>query len=185
MMYANAWPFEGASHAPTTERQRAVGRVVFSAEQLEGITRPLRISESGSLRIRLPRGEGRGIDAVLRQHCRRHCLRRSVRDRNRCPIRHLHHGRNARLREGLPFRWASRDVGCAPDRGGWRSPRLAAARDHPVRPRAFDAQPRRRNGRERDTEYFSRLWSSDEPRDRKQSQKVTSPIDGGSGGAIV
>jgi urease accessory protein len=32
---------------------------------LNGRTRPMRIEESGSMRIRLPRGEGTGLDAVL------------------------------------------------------------------------------------------------------------------------
>ena len=64
-MYVSAWPFEAASQLPSAQRQRAVGRVAFSAVALDGRTRPMRIEESGSMRIRLPRGEGNGIDAVL------------------------------------------------------------------------------------------------------------------------
>jgi urease accessory protein len=64
-MYVSAWPFDGASQASSPQRQRAVGRVAFSASSLNGRTRPMRIEESGSMRIRLPRREGTGIDAVL------------------------------------------------------------------------------------------------------------------------
>jgi len=64
-MYANAWPFDGAPQSVASQRQRAIGRVAFSASALNGRTRPVRIEESGSLRIRLLRGEGVGLDAVL------------------------------------------------------------------------------------------------------------------------
>jgi urease accessory protein len=64
-MYVNAWPFEGAPGSIVPERQRAIGRVAFSAAGLNGRTRPMRIEESGSMRIRLPKGEGRGLDGVL------------------------------------------------------------------------------------------------------------------------
>lgn len=64
-MYVNAWPFDGAPQTTAPLRQRAVGRVAFSAASLSGRTRPARISESGSMRIRLPRGEGAGLDAVI------------------------------------------------------------------------------------------------------------------------
>lgn len=64
-MYVNAWPFDGVSQSASPQRQRAVGRVFFSAMALSGRTRPMRIEESGSMRIRLPNGEGAGIDAVL------------------------------------------------------------------------------------------------------------------------
>ncbi|QRM30986.1 urease accessory protein UreD [Microvirga sp. VF16] len=64
-MSVSAWPFDGASQLPSSQRQRAVGRVAFSATELGGRTRPARIEESGSMRIRLPKGEGNRIDAVL------------------------------------------------------------------------------------------------------------------------
>ncbi|WP_262296478.1 urease accessory protein UreD [Microvirga sesbaniae] len=64
-MYVSAWPFDGSSQPVSQQRQRAVGRVAFSAAGLGGRTRPMRIEESGSMRIRLPKGEGRGLDAVL------------------------------------------------------------------------------------------------------------------------
>jgi len=64
-MYVNAWPFEGVSQSTIPERQRAIGRVAFSAAGLNGRTRPMRIEESGSMRIRLPKGEGWGLDGVL------------------------------------------------------------------------------------------------------------------------
>jgi urease accessory protein len=64
-MYVNAWPFDGVSQAEGSLRQRAVGRIAFSAMALNGRTRPARISESGSMRIRLPKCEGAGIEAVL------------------------------------------------------------------------------------------------------------------------
>lgn len=64
-MYVNAWPFDGASPSTNSQRQRAVGRVAFSAAGLNGFTRPMRIEESGSMRIRIPKGEGAGLDAVL------------------------------------------------------------------------------------------------------------------------
>ncbi|WP_230531522.1 urease accessory protein UreD [Microvirga roseola] len=59
-MSVSALPFDAAAL-----RQRAVGRVAFSAMSLDRRTRPVRIEESGSMRIRLPRGEGAGLDAVL------------------------------------------------------------------------------------------------------------------------
>lgn len=64
-MYVNAWPFDGALQSAPPQRQRAVGRVAFSAMSLNGRTRPLRIEECGSMRIRLPKGAGAGLDAVL------------------------------------------------------------------------------------------------------------------------
>jgi urease accessory protein len=64
-MYVSAWPFDGHSQSVTPQRQRAVGRVAFSAARLSGRTRPMQIEESGSMRIRLPKGEGTGLDAVL------------------------------------------------------------------------------------------------------------------------
>lgn len=64
-MYVNAWPFDGASQATAPQRQRALGRVAFSAAGLNGSTRPMRIEESGSMRIRIPKSEGAGLDAVL------------------------------------------------------------------------------------------------------------------------
>jgi urease accessory protein len=64
-MYVNAWPFDAAPRTETPSRQRAVGRVMFSAAALNGCTRPIRIAESGSMRIRLPRTRGTGLDAVV------------------------------------------------------------------------------------------------------------------------
>jgi urease accessory protein len=64
-MYVSAWPFDGVSQSVSPQRQRAVGRVAFSAAGLSGRTRPMQIEESGSMRIRLPKGEGSGLDAVL------------------------------------------------------------------------------------------------------------------------
>ncbi len=64
-MYVNAWPFDASAQATTARRQRAMGRVTFGARGLNGRTRPMRIEESGSMRIRLPKGEGTGLDAVL------------------------------------------------------------------------------------------------------------------------
>src|SRR5215217_7078086 len=61
MMFVSASPFDGVP----TLRQRAVGRVSFAAASFHGRTRPMRIEESGSMRIRLPKGEGAGLDAVL------------------------------------------------------------------------------------------------------------------------
>ena len=60
-MFVSGLPFDGVP----AKRQRAVGRVSFAAAALNGRTRPMRIEESGSMRIRLPRGEGAGLDAVL------------------------------------------------------------------------------------------------------------------------
>lgn len=64
-MYVSAWPFDGVSQSVSPQRQRAVGRVAFSAAGLGGRTRPMQIEESGSMRIRLPKGEGSEIGAVL------------------------------------------------------------------------------------------------------------------------
>lgn len=64
-MYVNAWPFDGATQTVNLPRQRAAGRVTFSAAAIDARTRPARIAESGSVRIRLPRSEGPGLDAVL------------------------------------------------------------------------------------------------------------------------
>ncbi|MBF9197316.1 urease accessory protein UreD [Microvirga terrestris] len=60
-MFVSALPFDGVP----ARRQRAFGRVSFAAAALNGRTRPMRIEESGSMRIRLPKGEGAGLDAVL------------------------------------------------------------------------------------------------------------------------
>jgi urease accessory protein len=60
-MFVSALPFDGTPAL----RQRAVGRVSFAAAALNGRTRPMRIEESGSMRIRLPKGEGAGLNAVL------------------------------------------------------------------------------------------------------------------------
>ncbi|EIM28151.1 urease accessory protein UreH [Microvirga lotononidis] len=64
-MSVSAWPFDGVSPSIDRQRQRAVGRVAFSAAGLDGRTRPMRIEESGSMRIRLPKSRGSGLDAVL------------------------------------------------------------------------------------------------------------------------
>lgn len=53
------------SEETSPPRQRALGRVSFGATALDRRTRPVRIEESGSMRIRLPKGEGTGLDAVL------------------------------------------------------------------------------------------------------------------------
>ncbi|RDI60813.1 urease accessory protein [Microvirga subterranea] len=64
-MYVNASPFDGLPPIAGLSRQRAVGRVAFAAAAFDGRTRPARISESGSMRIRLPNGAGTGLEAVL------------------------------------------------------------------------------------------------------------------------
>jgi urease accessory protein len=64
-MYVNAWPFDGVSRAGNLQRQRANGRVAFSAASVDGRTRPMRIQESGSMRIRLPKTPVPSIEAVL------------------------------------------------------------------------------------------------------------------------
>lgn len=64
-MYVNAWPFDGTPQSTIPQRQRAIGRIAFTATGLDGCTRPMRIEESGSMRIRLPKSEGEGLDAVL------------------------------------------------------------------------------------------------------------------------
>src|SRR4051794_13305557 len=64
-MSVSAWPFDGVSPSGIQQRQRAVGRVAFSAVGFGDRTRPMRIEESGSMRIRLPKGKGGGLDAVL------------------------------------------------------------------------------------------------------------------------
>ncbi|WP_246505076.1 urease accessory protein UreD [Microvirga antarctica] len=64
-MYANDWPSDNSARVPVVGRQRAVGRIAFSAQQIEGLTRPMRIAESGSMRIRLPKNASSGIDAVI------------------------------------------------------------------------------------------------------------------------
>lgn len=64
-MYANAWPFDGHSQSASPQRQRADGRVLFSAARLGERTRPMRIQEHGSMRVRLPKALGERIEAVL------------------------------------------------------------------------------------------------------------------------
>jgi urease accessory protein len=64
-MYVSAWPSDGVARTTALTRQRALGRVALGVGSFDGTTRPLRVAESGSLRVRLPRGEGRGLDAVL------------------------------------------------------------------------------------------------------------------------
>ncbi len=64
-MYVNAWPSDAISRADNLQRQRADGQVAFSAARLDGRTRPMRIQESGSMRIRLPKAPGPSLEAVL------------------------------------------------------------------------------------------------------------------------
>lgn len=64
-MSVNAWQSDDSSQLGNLERQRANGRVAFSAVQLDRSTRPMRIQESGSMRIRLPKVPGPAIEAVL------------------------------------------------------------------------------------------------------------------------
>ena len=64
-MSVNVSPSEVIVVRPPAGRQRAVGKVQLGAVHLEGRTRPMRIAESGSMRIRLPRGSEQGIDAVI------------------------------------------------------------------------------------------------------------------------
>jgi urease accessory protein len=45
---------------------RAIGRVALEAKAVAGVSRPFRVYEAGSLRIRFPNGDGRGaLDAVI------------------------------------------------------------------------------------------------------------------------
>jgi urease accessory protein len=46
-------------------RQRALGRVALSVARLGAATRPVRIAESGALRVRLPRVAGAALEGVL------------------------------------------------------------------------------------------------------------------------
>jgi len=64
-MSVSALPFRSVSPIPSPQRQRAVGHVSFGAMALGGQTRPARIAESGSVRVRLPRSGGAGLEAVL------------------------------------------------------------------------------------------------------------------------
>ena len=64
-MFVNVLPSDDLPVVRAASRQRAFGKVAFSAEKIDGLTRPLRIAESGSLRIRLPRRRDRQIEAVL------------------------------------------------------------------------------------------------------------------------
>ncbi len=64
-MFVNVLPSDDLPVVRAASRQRALGKVAFRAERIDGLTRPLRIAESGSLRIRLPRGRNREIEAVL------------------------------------------------------------------------------------------------------------------------
>ncbi|MBM6593302.1 urease accessory protein UreD [Microvirga pudoricolor] len=64
-MYVSAWPSDGLARTTSLTRQRAIGRVAFSAQYFSGYTKPGRISESGSMRVRMPRHDGKGLEAVL------------------------------------------------------------------------------------------------------------------------
>ncbi len=66
-MYASAWPSEGGG-APAggdPVRQRAEGRIVLVAAGQGAGTRPERIAEGGSLRLRLPKSGAPWLEAVL------------------------------------------------------------------------------------------------------------------------
>lgn len=66
-MYASAWPSDagGGAVAAGPVRQRAVGRALIAATGPAGATRPVRIAEGGSLRLRLPRTGAGWLEAVL------------------------------------------------------------------------------------------------------------------------
>ena len=61
MMSAVSWPSERAP----SQRQRSIGRVDLVAESSAAGTHLSALAESGSLRARLPRVEGGGLEAVL------------------------------------------------------------------------------------------------------------------------
>lgn len=61
-MSATAWSSDGIG-AP--RRQRAHGQISFEVTQTDGRTRPVRIGESGPLRVRIPNTEGRSLEAVM------------------------------------------------------------------------------------------------------------------------
>lgn len=71
MMSAVSWPSEGAAiqragaQAAGPQRQRSVGRVELVAAASAAGTHLTGLAESGSLRARLPRVEGGGLEAVL------------------------------------------------------------------------------------------------------------------------
>lgn len=65
MMRVSAWQPTEEINCASLQRQRARGRVTFSAASLDGHTRPMQIEESGSMRMRLPKKEGAGLDGVI------------------------------------------------------------------------------------------------------------------------
>jgi urease accessory protein len=62
-MYASVLRSEAISGAPL--RQRAHGRVALDVARLGPATRPTRVAEGGSLRVRMPRVPGPTLEAVL------------------------------------------------------------------------------------------------------------------------
>jgi urease accessory protein len=67
-MYASALRSDAVlTVAPSLRaaRQRAQGRVALSVARLGAATRPVRIAESGALRVRLPRVAGAALEGVL------------------------------------------------------------------------------------------------------------------------
>jgi urease accessory protein len=67
-MYASALRSDAGltvAPPPPAVRQRAHGRVALSVARLGAATRPVRIAESGALRVRLPRVAGAALEGVL------------------------------------------------------------------------------------------------------------------------
>lgn len=66
-MYASGWPSElaGAPARPVGNRQRAEGRVAIAVRSVGGRTRIDTLGERGSARLRVPRCDGRALEAVL------------------------------------------------------------------------------------------------------------------------
>jgi urease accessory protein len=64
-MYVSDSPSDGSYRPVELKRQRALGQVTLGVECLAGRTRAMRIAESGSMRVRLPRVAGPALEAVL------------------------------------------------------------------------------------------------------------------------
>ena len=65
-MYASVWSSEAFAPAATApRRQRSHGRLVLDVTVSDGVTRPVRIAESGPSRVRIPNTPGGSLEAVM------------------------------------------------------------------------------------------------------------------------
>ena len=128
---------------------RARGAVTFDVRLQDGVTRRGDLHESGSLRVRFPSPEDEGLSAVFVNTAG------GVAGGDRFDIE-IAAGEGARLtlttaaaEKVYRATGRARRAQYRPEGRRWRASRLAAAGDHPVRPRADRAADRHRSRRGR------------------------------------